>query len=159
MRSIATEVGFNTLREPFTLSENYQDTLESHLRQQLKDVKYGSYVTNFADDADEALRYSLMRPALCAYVHGIEWAIICHIEQEEGLDIMEDEGYGRGRGFPGLIGELEDTGKVSQTTSEALKTMNTERIWMAHHKSGRISEIEVRRVKQRFAILLEELFL
>jgi hypothetical protein len=30
---------------------------------------------------------------------------------------------------------------------------------MAHHKEGEVSEIEVRRVKQRFSILLEELFL
>ncbi|NHX41910.1 MULTISPECIES: hypothetical protein [Haloarcula] len=72
---------------------------------------------------------------------------------------MEEEGYGRGKGFKGLIEEIEDTGQIKQTTSEALRQMNTERIWMAHHKEGKVSEIEVRRVKQRFSILLEELFL
>jgi len=159
LRDIATEVGFSILREPFTRAENHEPTLEQHLRKQLQEYKYGSYVTQFADDADEALRYSLIRPAICAYVHGIEWAIICYIAEMENRDLMEEEGYGRGKGFKRLIEEIEETGKVKQTTSEALRQMNTERVWMAHHKEGEVSEIEVRRVKQRFSILLEELFL
>jgi hypothetical protein len=159
LRDIATEVGFSILREPFTRAENHESTLESHLRQQLQEYEYGPYVTQFADDADEALRYSLIRPAISAYVHGIEWAIICYIEEMEDRDLMEEEGYGRGEGFKRLISKIEDTGKVTQTTSEALRQMNTERIWMAHHKEGKVSEIEARRVKQRFSILLEELFL
>ncbi|WP_178918091.1 hypothetical protein [Natronomonas gomsonensis] len=159
LKDIATEVGVSISRRPFTRSENYRDTLESHLRQQLRETNYGSYVVNFADEADEAFRYSLMRPALCAYVHGIEWAIICYIADSEGRDIVEEEGYDRGLEFRKLIDEVEETGAVSQTTSEALHTMNTERIWMAHHKSGPVTDIEVKRVKQRFNILLEELFL
>jgi hypothetical protein len=159
LRDIATEVGFSILREPFTRAENHEPTLEQHLRKQLQEYKYGSYVTQFADDADEALRYSLIRPAICAYVHGIEWAIICYLDEMENRDLMEEEGYGRGNGFKGLISEIEETGQVKQTTSEALRQMNTERVWMAHHKEGEVSEIEVRRVKQRFSILLEELFL
>lgn len=159
LRDIATEVGFSTLREPFTRAENHEPTLEPHLRKQLQEYKYGTYVTQFADDADEALRYSLIRPAICAYVHGIEWAIICYIAEMQNRDLMEEEGYGRGKGFEGLISEIEETGQVKQTTSEALRQMNTERVWMAHHKEGAVSEIEVRRVKQRFSILLEELFL
>lgn len=159
LRDIATEVGFSILREPFTHAENHEATLEQHLRKQLQEYKYGSYVTQFADDADEALRYSLIRPAISAYVHGIEWAIICYIAEMENHDLMEEEGYGRGKGFKGLISEIEETGQVKQTTSEALRQMNTERVWMAHHKEGEVSEIEVRRVKQRFSILLEELFL
>lgn len=159
LRDIAAEVGYSILQEPFTRAENHEPTLEQHLRRQLQDYKYGSYVTQFADDADEALRYSLFRPAISAYVHGIEWAIICCIAEVENRDLMEEEGYGRGKGFKGLIEEIEDTGQIKQTTSEALRQMNTERIWMAHHKEGEVSEIEVRRVKQRFSILLEELFL
>jgi hypothetical protein len=159
LRDIATEVGFSILREPFTRAENHEPTLEQHLRKQIQEYKYGSYVTQFADDADEALRYSLIRPAICAYVHGIELAITCYIAEMENRDLMEEEGYGRGKGFKGLIEEIEETGKVKQTTSEALRQMNTERVWMAHHKEGEVSEIEVRRVKQRFSILLEELFL
>ncbi|MDB2261385.1 hypothetical protein PM035_10510 [Halorubrum ezzemoulense] len=159
LRDIATEVGFSTLREPFTRAENHEPTLEQHLRKQLQEYEYGSYVTQFADDADEALRYSLTRPAISAYVHGIEWAIICYLAEVENRDLIEEEGYGRGKGFKGLISEIEDTGQVKQVTSEALRQMNTERVWMAHHKEGEISEVEVRRVKQRFSILLEELFL
>jgi hypothetical protein len=159
LRDIATEVGFSTLREPFTRAENHEPTLEQHLRRQLQEFKYGSYVTQFADDADEALRYSLIRPAISAYVHGIEWAIICYIKEMENRDLIEEEGYGRGEGFKGLISKIEETGQVRQTTSEALRQMNTERVWMAHHKDGEVSEIEVRRIKQRFSMLLEELFL
>ena len=159
LRDVATEVGFNILQEPFTRAENHEPTLEPHLRRHLQDYEYGSYVTQFSDDADEALRYSLIRPAICAYIHGIEWAIICYIMQKENRDLMEEEGYGRGNGFKDLIKEIEETGEVTQTTSEALREMNTQRIWMAHHKEGKVSEIEVRRVKQRFSILLEELFL
>jgi len=159
LRDIATEVGFSTLREPFTRAENHEPTLDQHLRKQLQEYKYGSYVTQFTDDADEALRYSLIRPAISAYVHGIEWAIICYIAEMENRDMLEEEGYGRGKGFKSLISEIEGTGQVKQTTSEALRQMNTERVWMAHHKEGEVSEIEVRRVKQRFSILLEELFL
>ncbi|MDB9295804.1 hypothetical protein PN414_17935 [Halorubrum ezzemoulense] len=159
LRDIATEVGFNILQEPFTRAENHEPTLEPHLRKQLQEYEYGSYVTQFSDDADEALRYSLIRPAICAYIHGIEWAIICYIEQIENRDLMDEEGYGRGYGFKGLIKEIEETGEVTQTTSEALREMNTQRIWMAHHKEGKVSEIEARRVKQRLSILLEELFL
>jgi len=159
LRDIATEVGFSTLREPFTRAENHEPTLEQHLRKQLQEYKYGSYVTQFADDADEALRYSLIRPAITAYVHGIEWAIICYYAEMENRDLIEEEGYGRGEGFKGLISKVEETGQVKQTTSEALRQMNTERVWMAHHKEGEVSEIEVRRIKQRFSILLEELFL
>lgn len=159
LRDIATEVGFSILHEPFTRAENLEPTLESHLRKQLQEYRYGSYVTQFADDADEALRYSLIRPALCAYVHGIEWAIICYLAEKENRNLMEEEGYGRGDGFYELIEKIEKTGEIKQTTSEALRQMNTERIWMAHHKEGKVSEIEVRRVKQRFSILLEELFL
>jgi hypothetical protein len=159
LRDIATEVGFSIHREPFTRAENHKPTLNQHLRKQLQEYKYGSYVAQFADDADEALRYSLIRPAISAYVHGIEWAIICYIAEMENRDLMEEEGYGRGKGFRGLISDIEETGQVTQTTSEALRQMNTERVWMAHHKEGEVSEIEVRRVKQRFSILLEELFL
>jgi len=159
LRDIATEVGFRILREPFTHSENHEPALEQHLRRQLQEYKYGSYVTQFADDADEALRYSLTRPAISAYVHGIEWAIICYIAEMENRDLMEEEGYRRGKGFKELISEIEETGQIKQITSEALRQMNTERVWMAHHKEGKVSEIEVRRVKQRFSILLEELFL
>lgn len=158
LRDIATEVGFNILQEPFTRAENHEATLESHLRKQLQEIKYGSYVTQFVDDADEALRYSLIRPAISAYVHGIEWAIICYIAEFENRDLMEEEGYGQGYFFKDLINEVEETGAVTQTTSDTLRQMNTERIWMAHHKEGEVSEIEVRRVKQRFSILLEELF-
>ena len=158
LRDIATEVGFGILREPFTRAENHEPTLDRHLRKQLQEYEYGSYVTQFADDADEALRYSLIRPAISAYVHGIEWAIICYIAEMENHDLMEKEGYGRGKRFKDLINEIEETGQVTQTSSEALRQMNTERIWMAHHKEGEVSEIEVRRVKQRFSILLEELF-
>lgn len=159
VKDIATEVGFGILREPFTPAKNHEAVIETHLRKQLQEYKYGSNVTHFSDDADEALRYSLVRPAISAYVHGIEWAIICHIEEEYDRDLMEEEGYGRGNGFTELIEEIEDTGDVTQTTSEALRSMNTERIWMAHHKQGQVSEIEARRVKKRFSILLEELFL
>jgi len=159
LKDITTEVGFSILQEPFTRAENHEPTLEAHLRKQLHNYKYGSYVTQFADDADEALRYSLIRPAICAYIHGIEWAIICYIAEMENHDLMEEEGYGRGEGFKGLINKIEETGKVTQTTSEALRQMNTERVWMAHHKEGEVSNIEVRRVKHRFSILLEELFL
>lgn len=159
IRDIATEVGFSILREPFTRAENHEPTLDQHVRKQLQEYKYGSYVTHFADEADEALRYSLIRPAISAYIHGIEWAIICYITEMENRDLMEEEGYGRGKGFKGLIGEIEETGQVKQTTSEALRQMNTERVWMAHHKEGEVSEIEVRRVKQRFSILLQELYL
>jgi len=159
LRDIATEVGFRILREPFTHAENHEPALEQHLRRQLQEYKYGSYVTQFADDADEALRYSLTRPAISAYVHGIEWAIICYIAEMENRDLMEEEGYGRGKGFKQLISEIEETGQIKQITSEALRQMNTERVWMAHHKEGKVSEIEVRRVKQRFSILLDELFL
>jgi hypothetical protein len=159
LRDISTEMGFLTLREPFTRAENHQDTLDSPLREQLQEYKYGPSVVHFVDDADEALRYSLTRPALSAYVHGIEWAIICHVEDSENRDLMEEEGYGRGKGFTELIDIVQETGEVSQTTYEALDEMKTERIWMAHHKSGRVSEAEVRRVKQRLSIMLEELFL
>lgn len=159
LRDIATEVGFSILQEPFTRAKNQEPTLEPHLRKQLQKYNYGQSVTKFADDADEALRYSLTRPAICAYIHGIEWAIICYVAEMENRDIMNEEEYGRGLGFKNLIEEIEGTGKISQTTSEALRQMNTERIWMAHHKKGEVSDIEARRVKKRFSILLEELFL
>lgn len=159
LRNIATEVGFATAREPFTRSENYRDTLTSHLRQELQGYQYGDSVVNFTDEGDEAFRYSLFRPALCGYVHAIEWAIICYIEHTEGRDIIEEEGYGRGPGFPNLIDEIEGTGAVTQTTSDTLRDFNDERIWMAHHKSGPVTDIDVHRVKQRHGILLEELFL
>jgi len=159
LRDIATEVGFSIHREPFTRAENHEAALVRNLRKQLQEYKYGSYVTQFADDADEALRYSLFRSAISAYVHGIEWAIICYLAEMEDRDLIEEEGYGRGKGFKDLINKIEETSQVTQTTSEALRQMNTERVWMAHHKDGEVSEIEVRRVKKRFSILLEELFL
>lgn len=159
IKNIAVEMGFSKYIEPYTRSDTYRATIDDHLRKQLEGKKYGMYVSRFIDDADEALRYSLFRPAICAYVHGIEWAIICHIDSSRDRDIIMEEGYDQGKYFKGLIEEIEKTGEVTQTTSEALRTMNTERVWMAHHKSGDVSEAEVQRVKQRTGILLEELFI
>lgn len=158
LRDIATEMGFTILSTPATPAEYHQATLNTELRKRLQEIEYGNQVIHFADDADEALRYSLIRPALSAYFHGIEWAIIVYILETEDRDIIKDEEYGRGKGFLNLVEDLKATGQVPQTTIDELESMNTERIWMAHHKSGNVSEISVQRVKQRFSILLEELF-
>jgi hypothetical protein len=160
VRDIAAELGWELWREPHTTAETLRETLQPDVRENLKSTKYGGQVMQLTDEGDDAFRYQLYHPALSSYIHAIEWAIICYLEEEEADDlIMQEQEDGFGYYYGQIIDKIGDKGIVSQKTSEDLERFNTDRRWMGHHKSGELTEANVATVKQRLEILLEELFL
>lgn len=160
LEDIATEMAWETWREPHTKAKTLRETVTDRVRERLSVTKYGEYVVELADEGDEALRYQLLHPALSSYIHAIEWAIICYREDEHDDDLIEEEISGEfGYNYGQLINEeLPDDAPVSQKTKEELSTFVTYRHWMGHHKSGELSEQNVGTVKDRLRILLEELY-
>jgi hypothetical protein len=160
LEDVAVELGWETIREPHTTAENLEDTLNREIRNHLRETKYGNYVIELIDEGDEALRYQLLHPALSSYIHAIEWAIICYLEDERIDDLVAEEisdefGYYYGQ----LINKIPEGHGVSQKTREELEQFKTYRRWMGHHKSGELTESNVATVKDRLRILTEELFL
>lgn len=127
LEDIATEMGWETRREPHTKAETLRETVTNQVRRRLKETKYGNYVVELVDEGDEALRYQLLHPALSSYIHAIEWAIICYREAEQGEDLVEKETTGEfGYNYGQLIDdELPDNAPVSQKTKEELSTFVT----------------------------------
>lgn len=159
IEDIAIELGWEPWREPHTTAENLRETVRGSVREELAQTKYGNYVLELADEGDEAFRYRLLHPSLASYIHSIEWAIICYMEDEHGEDLIDEEVEGEfGYNFGQLIDELPAQGIISQKTREELRQFTVYRRWMGHHKSGKLTKSNVASVKSRLGILLEELF-
>ncbi len=160
IEGIAADMGWEPWREPHTTAEDLRETLDQNVREALKGTKYGRNVVQLTDEGDESLRYHLLHPALGAYIHAIEWAIICYFEHVHEDDLIEQEqedefGYNYGQ----LVDKVAKQGDITQKTHEDLERFVTDRRWMGHHKSGTLTEANVATVKQRLRVLLEELFL
>lgn len=161
LEDIAVNMGWETWREPRTKTETLRETVNDQMRERLESTKYGEYVVELADEGDEALRYQLLHPALSSYIHAIEWAIICYREDAYGDDLIEEEITGEfGYNYGQLIEEeLPTDAPITQKTKEELSAFVTYRRWIAHHKSGKLTEHNVGTVKDRLRILLEELYI
>lgn len=156
MRGIEAEA----LLEPQTIAKVTESSLDAEMRAMFEKLKYGNKVIMHVDEGHSCVKNDLFHSALNSYVHAIEWAIICYLENEEDKDIIEeekeqDENYT----FHELVKELEGSINLSQKTENKLENMNSaERRWIAHHKTGRIAPSDVSNVKERFEILVDELF-
>lgn len=160
IEDIAIDMGWDPWREPHTTAEDLRETLDLDIREVLKETKYGSNITQLTDEGDESLRYHLLHSALGAYIHAIEWAIICYLEDVHEDDLIEEEQRdGFGYDYAQLVTKIAETESVTQKTKDDLERFVTDRRWMGHHKSGTLTEANVVTVKQRLEILLQELFL
>lgn len=157
--SLMSNFEAETLLEPQTRAELIQNSLESDKRAILEKLEYGNKVIMHIDEADSCLRNNLLHSALNSYVHAIEWLIICYLNKEESIDIIREEEQGEEYYFYDLIGEIKENANIPQKTASKLENLNSaERRWIAHHKSGSIVKSDVINVKERFQILLEEIF-
>ncbi|WP_414837400.1 hypothetical protein ACK3SF_03955 [Candidatus Nanosalina sp. VS9-1] len=147
------------LLEPQTRKEVIQSSLDSDKRAALEKLEYGGKVTTHVDEGNACYRENLLHSALSSYVHSIEWLIICYLNKENDIDIIEEEkDEGDYYYFKELVEELDNTADISQKTMSKLKTMNSaERRWIAHHKTGNIAKSDVINVKERLEILVDEL--
>lgn len=116
------------------------------------------------DDGDECLKHGLLVPALSSYVHAIEWAGIAYLKYTQDIDIIEREQNGESYYFANgkensILSEVKKHADLDQKTVSRLRSMNSaERRWMAHHKSGSVTEDEVKAVRSRLAAFVESLF-
>lgn len=161
IRQLIDKMGLKPLRRPYTQAELLQPTLEPTLRDRLENSEYGRATIQYIDEADKSLQRRYVFAALNCYILGIEWAIISYFNLQNERDLIEEGMEERRHGyyFGDLVNILEDDDVASQTTIDSLgKIGETERHWMAHHKSGEITREDIQPIKKRLGVLLEELF-
>lgn len=147
-----------------SFNENTKKKIENILTDEitgkLEETKWGHEVIKHIRDGDNCFQIGLIFPALGSYIHAIEWAIIAYLESQHKKDIIKEETNGNKYYFSTLAEELQKHTCIDQKTISRLKEINeSERRWMAHHKSGEVLEEEVSSTRARLAHLLNNLFL
>ena len=154
-------LGLEPLQEPYTEAETLESKLNQEYRKYLSSIEYGSNVFQYLDEGDICFQRDLHHAALNCYIHAIEWTIITYLNQERGKDIIKEQKQNEETRyyFYHLIDLLEGDSSVEQTTMESLKQYkDTERHWIAHHRSGDIPVSKVENVRETLFKLLEELY-
>jgi len=158
---ILRRIGLEPLHEPYTEAETLETGLKEDYRNHLSSVAYGEKILQYLDEGDTCFQKNLNHAALSCYIHGIEWAIIAYLNNERGKDIIEEQKESKEVRyyFHHLIDLLQGDTALEQTTMETLEQYkNTERHWIAHHRSGDIPETRVEDVRETLHSIIGELF-
>lgn len=160
IKHLMGRMGIEAIRRPYTEAELLEPTLRETHRDELEESRYGTTAIQYIDEADKCFQRDYFHASLNCYVLGIEWVIISYFDLKVNRDIIEEEqDMQTGYYFGGLVEELEKEGVTSQVTIEKLDEIgDTERHWMAHHKFGEIPQDEIRPIKRRLGVLLDEIF-
>jgi len=138
--------------------------IDDRIKNILEYTKWGKEVIKHVRDGDKCYENGLIDPALGSYIHAFEWAIISYLESECNRDIIEEEKKGKpyyfARGDKNLLSTLIECKKdIDQKTIDKIRELNNaERRWMAHHKSGKTLEAEVKAVRDRLKEFLKILY-
>jgi len=134
--------------------------LDSEVDQNIRKADYGDEIINHIADGDQCYRYELWHSALSSYIRAFEWAMIAYLEDQEGVDVIEQERKDEQTYyFTTLLDTLQEHVNVDQKTDSRLRSMNrAERRWMAHHKSGSTLPEEVDAIRSRLQVFLNDLF-
>lgn len=160
IKRIMGRLGLEPLHEPYTESETLEVDLEQTYRKFLSSLDYGEAVLQYLDEGDECFQRELYHAALNCYIHAIEWTMIVYIKQWKGKDVIEEQKQDdKQYYFYHLVNMLQDDTSIEQTTMESLEQYkDTERHWIAHHRSGDIRESKVEEVRDTLIGMIEELF-
>ena len=140
-------------------SGEIEPLLSDETREQLSDSEFGQEVITHIEKGDECFAYQLWHPALGMYIHAFEWAAIAYLNSEAGINIIEREKDGQYYNFAGgqhsILDELKNHADINQTTISKIEGLNqTERRWMAHHKSGDVLKSDAKSLRSRLGKFL-----
>lgn len=161
IKRIMGRLGLQPLREPYTESETLDAHLKQEFRRYLDALEYGGNVLQYLDEGDISFKRDLHHAALNCYVHALEWTIISYLNEERGKDVIEEQKQKEDTRyyFHHLVDLLQGDSSVEQTTMDSLvQYKNTERHWIAHHKSGDLPGTRVEDVRETLLNLIGELF-
>ena len=154
-------LGLEPLQEPYTEAETLETVLNHEYRKHLSSLEYGANIIRYLDEGDACFQRDLRHASLNCYIHAIEWAIITYLNQEKEKDVIKEQKQNEKTRyyFHHLVDMVGDSPSVEQKTMESLKQYkNTERHWIAHHRSGDIPESRVKDVRETLLNLIGELF-
>jgi len=161
IEKIFDKIEAHQVRRPYTEAEVIAPTLNDTQREHLATTDYGQTALEYIEEADKCLQHNLFRSALNCYVLGIEWVIISHLERDHDRDVVSNEldnPDDPDMGYMNLVDLLMSHSDIPQKTYSKLKSINyAERRWIAHHKSGSLTESEVVNIKDRLQILIQEI--
>lgn len=154
-------LGLEPLQEPYTEAETLKTELKQEYRKHLSSLKYGGNILQYLDEGDTCFQRNLYHAALNCYIHAIEWTIITYLNQKRGKDVIEEQKQNKDTRyyFSHFVDLLQGDTSVKQTTMESLEQYkDTERHWIAHHKSGDIPEFRIADIRETLLNLIGELF-
>jgi hypothetical protein len=158
---IMGRMGLEPLREPYTEAETLKTQLKQEYRRHLDSVEYGSNVLQYLDEGDTCFQRDLYHAALNCYIHALEWTIITYLNEERGKDVIEEQKENEDTRyyFHHFVDLIQGDSPIKQTTMESLQQYkDTERHWIAHHRSGDLPETRVEDVRETLLNLIGELF-
>ena len=145
---------------PYTEAEKLETQLDEGAIEELEHHQYGRTAIKYINEGDQCLKQNLLHAALPCYIQGIEWTILHHKITEEDTDLIEEQKSGETGylDFINLVDKIKSKSTVSQKTTSKLKNINnSERRWMAHHKSGQLKRQDVENVRATLLRLADEL--
>lgn len=161
IKRIMGRLGLEPIQEPYTEAETLETDLSQQYRKHISKIKYGGNILQYLDEGDTCFQRDLYHAALSCYIHAIEWTIITYLSFEEGKDVIDEQKQNEAKRyyFSQLIELLQGNIAIEQKTMESLNQYkDTERHWIAHHKSGMIPESRVEDIRQTLLTLIGELF-
>jgi len=148
------------IQGPHTEAETLDTQLSETTIETLEDYPYGRTALKYINEGDQSLQRDLHHAALSCYIQAIEWIILCYKIQQDGEDLIEQQ-QNNDIGpvyFSDLTEELEESPASQKTMSKLSNFNQTERRWMAHHKSGELKRQDVENVRSTLFRLSDELF-
>ena len=144
------------------LNRGLSTILSRSRREQLSETQYGKRAIRHIREADYCFELDLFLPALASYIQSIEWVIIAYLAMEKGEDLIINEQDSDHKKdyyeYYEVVSELGKHTDIDQTTVSRLKSLNEQRRWMDHHKSGEIRAGDIQNVRHGLLALLEYLF-
>lgn len=130
-----------------------REILSTVRRNQLKDFEYGNYIIVYLSAGNELFVKDYFHAALSSYIHCIEWIIIAYLAEKQSTNLLEAEKErGERYSYYTLVDRVKP--ELDQITYDKLKDFNSsERRWIAHHKSGKVHDHDLERVR----IIIKEL--
>jgi hypothetical protein len=145
---------------PYTEAEKLETQLDEGTVEELEQHQYGRTAIKYINEGDQCLKQNLLHAALSCYIQGIEWTILYYKIAEEDTDLIEQQQSGETGylDFINLVDKVKSNNTVSQKTVSKLNNINeSERRWMAHHKSGQLERQDVENVRTTLLRLTDEL--
>lgn len=108
-------------------------------------------------DGLKCIEHGLLHPALCSFIHAIEWALILGLKIRK-KDIIGEE---RKNKNPFFLIQLIDKARKQEIISDKMYDRLTichqsYRRWMAHHKTGKVTKKHLKDVINIFEELIDE---